>query len=270
MVSMLWAALQIRGLSLHPSKCKAQTNIVGWQRRGQIPTEEGFSIEVLPEGEGLKILGTVLTLRDATPTEMQNRLAVGWKMFWAMKRILVNRKISLRKRLKLFDSTVGSCVLWCAQSWTPRVEELRALEAGQRAMLRRMLGPSRAEGEPWVDWIRRVTRKVVALAAECNVRRWTVAHAMAKWSWAGHVARRPVSTWLWNATVWRDSEWNLLASDLGAARPLRPWRRRWMKWEDALRRYCAAQGINSWKVLASDREAWKNHTGVFASWLVAA
>ena len=35
---------------------------------------------------------------------------MGWKMFWAMKPILTNQKVALRRRLKLFDSTVGSSI----------------------------------------------------------------------------------------------------------------------------------------------------------------
>ena len=78
-------------------------------------------------------------------------------------------------------------------------------------MLRRMIGPKRFEGEQWVAWIKRATRKVVLQADQCKVRNWTRAHAMMKWSWAGHVARKSALTGVWTVTTWRDSDWNTVA-----------------------------------------------------------
>jgi hypothetical protein len=81
MVLTLRTALANRGLKLHPSKCKAQTNSAKATRRGTVPIDEDFALDVLPEGEGLKILGAILTLADVTANEMQNRVAAGWKLF---------------------------------------------------------------------------------------------------------------------------------------------------------------------------------------------
>jgi hypothetical protein len=222
MVLTLRTALAKRGLKLHPSKCKAQTNSAKVTRIGTVPIDEDFALDVLPEGEGLKILGTILTPADVTANEIQNRVAAGWKLFWSMKGLLVNHKISVKRRLRLFDRTVSSCALWGCQSWTPRAEELRSLESARRAMLRRIVGAGRLPEEEWVHWIRRTTRKATLLAQACNVREWVKAHAMSKWAWAGHVARRPPTSWLWRVTTWRDAEWTAMATDLGSSRPLRP------------------------------------------------
>ena len=40
------------------------------------------------------------------------------------------------------------------------------------------------------------------------------------------------------------------------SRPVRPSRRRWMKYEDTMRRFCAEQGIQAWSELALNRTAW--------------
>ena len=166
----------------------------------------------------------------------------------------------------MFDSTVGSCVLWCAQSWTLRVEEMHLLRAARRAMLRRIVGTARASEEDYVPWIRRVTRKAESLAKSAHVRDWLVAHSTMKWSWAGHVARRPVVTWVWRVSAWRDSEWQAVAMDHASARPLRPSRRRWMKWEHGIVKFCATEGYNNWKLHAADREGWANMCNAFAQW----
>ena len=163
-------ALQRRGLSLHPSKCKAQTNIEGWHQRGDVTLENGFALEVLPEGKALTILGTSLALQDVTQHEIPNRIGAAWRSFWALKALLLNRSSSLKRRLQLFDSTVGGCVLWCSQAWSPRVEELRLLRTAQRAMLRRIVGAARAPEEDYLSWIKRVTWKAEYLAKAAGVR----------------------------------------------------------------------------------------------------
>ena len=82
MLTSLRRALAARGLSLHPAKCKAQTNDSSWGRRGSIAVEGDFSIEIVPEGHGLKFLGTVLSLEDTMRAELQNGITAGWRMFW--------------------------------------------------------------------------------------------------------------------------------------------------------------------------------------------
>jgi hypothetical protein len=266
MLSSLRQALAARGLSLHPSKCKAQTNISNWHRRGEIAIEEGFSIEILPEGQGLKLLGTVLALEDSTRIELQNRIAAGWRMFWSMKSLLMNLKVTIKKRLKLFDSTVASCVLWSCQSWTPRMDELKRLRSAQRGMMRKIVGQRRAPEEEWVDWIRRITKKATDMAKRWNIRDWIAAHFLAKWSWAGHVARRPCGAWTWQVTTWRDSEWQHLVEEVGFQRPLRPSKRRWMKWEDILRRYCQERSLGEWTTYAYRRDEWSSAGPDFVAW----
>ena len=92
------------------------------------------------------------------------------------------------------------------------------------------------------------------------------AHGTSKWSWAGHVSRRPVRSWVWRVTVWRDSDWQSLMLESCTARPLRPSRRRWMKWEDILRRFCTAAGLKQWKSLSQDRSKWAGKADTFSKW----
>ena len=233
MVSTLRTALRTRGLQLHPTKCKAQANVANI-RRGKIRIEDDLHLDILDEGQGLTILGTVIALSDATKCEIDNRIATGWRKFWSLKRLLLNDKVSIKKRFKLFDTTVGSCVLWCSESWTPRAEELRQLRAARHAMLRRIAGRKRAPEESWVDWIKRSTDYARGLAQQTRIRDWAISHAKSKWAWAGHVARRSADTWLYSVTAWRDAEWSRICEMNGYTRPLRPSRRRWMKWEDSL------------------------------------
>ena len=176
-----------------------------------IQLDDDFSVEFVPEHNGIKVLGTILSLTDATKVEVTNRIATGWRAFWSLKRMLLNRRVSVHRRLKLFDATVGSCVLWGTQSWTPRADEFRLLASTRHTMLRRVAGSRRLPEETWLEWIRRTTHTAVGMAEAAPVRDWE----LAQWQRAGYVARRPATSWLWRLTTWRDAPSLALAHQAG-------------------------------------------------------
>ena len=266
MVLTLREALARRGLALHPAKCKVQTNISELQQRGSINLDDGFSIEVLEVGASLELLGTSLNLDDATGHEVNNRIASAWRMFWSMKPLLMNRKVSIIRRLRLFDATVGSCATWCCESWTLRAAELRKMETARRSMLRKIVITIRSDAEEWVDWIIRATHRALEWSTRAGVRVWGMLHHSRKWAWAGHVARSGSDTLLYRVTAWRDSTWQEMCKQQGIQRETRPSTRRWMKWEDALRRFCAAHFLTNWMDVAHSWETWKQLESDFVSW----
>ena len=221
---------------------------------------------MLAPGSHFLLLGTLLEVGEAGQTEIENRIASGWKLFWSLKLMLLNRKVSIVRRLRLFDATVGSCVMWCCESWAPRAEELRQLESARRSMLRKIVCNRRGPDEEWVQWIRRATHKALDWSARAAVRDWAGWHFERKWLWAGHVARRSSDTWLLRVTTWRDSAWQSLANDMGTSRDMRPSTRRWMKWEDPLRRFCSASGLQPWTEMAANREQWGQYADEFRAW----
>ena len=227
--------------------------------------DEGCSVEILQEGQPLRILGTCLDLGDATGPEIDNRIACAWRMFWAMSKLLLNRDISLKVRLQRFDTTVGSSVLWCTESWAPREEELRRLEAARRSMLRKIHGKKRLEDETWLQWLQRSTRSILVIAEQAGLKPWTEKHFYRKWLWAGHVARHPAQSWLQRVTFWRDSRWQLVLGSL-VERPFRPSKRRWMKWETLVHKYSQESGGGHWKEAAQSKDAWKRESSMFAAW----
>ena len=139
-----------------------------------------FSVEILEQGQCLESLGTQSSLEDVTGAEVKNRIAAGWRKFWALQKMQLNHSCSVKKRLRLFDSTVSGTVLWASESWSPRVEELRRFQSTQRAMLRRIVGCSRRPEELWIDWIQRTTRKARAAAKQTGVQEWPRAHLQRK------------------------------------------------------------------------------------------
>ena len=81
MLSMFRKTLGQRGLALHPSKCKVQTNVLDSPIRGDNFIEDGFSVKVLAAEDNLVLLGTVLSLQAVSKNEIANRIAAEWRLF---------------------------------------------------------------------------------------------------------------------------------------------------------------------------------------------
>ena len=150
----------------------------------------GLSLEVVLEGSSLKVIGTQVILSNGSTGEIRSRIAGGWSSLYSLKALLLNRRISIRRRLKLFEATVGSTVLWCAESWARKVEDKHTLKASFHAMLQEIVGSRRGADENYVDWVIRSTRAARELAKTAGVRSWLETHGIMKWCWAGHVARQ--------------------------------------------------------------------------------
>ena len=60
---------------------------------------------------------------------MEDRIAVVWCKFWAIKALLLDSRVSRKRRRQLFDSSISSSssFLFGAQSLTPRTEELKKI-----------------------------------------------------------------------------------------------------------------------------------------------
>ena len=217
---------------------------------------------------GFKVLGTQFTLEGKCSAELKCRMSAAWGKFHSLWPLRGKRDGNLGKRLRLFDACVSQTALWCSESWLLTETEKRLLQTTENAMLRRIAGPRRRPDEPWVDWIKRSTRKAVSAAKEHGVRLWKESHLKNKWNWAGHVLRMDTIRIARRAVEWRDSQWQaveyLMPDQL---RIRRPGRTRWFRWEDDLHRYAKHCGLVSWQTEALDREAWQAHCDGFVSFI---
>ena len=100
-------------------------------------------IEVLPHTASQKYLGRKLTFHQSAQTEVENRIASGWRKFFLLKRELTTRSYSLRDRLRLFEGSVTPTVLYGSAAWTLTTELENRLKRTQRQMLRMILNSPR-------------------------------------------------------------------------------------------------------------------------------
>ena len=170
---------------------------------------EDMKIEVLPPNATIKYLGKMITFDHSTRDEIKNRIKSAWAKFLSLKDELTNKQYSLNCRLKLFQSTVSSTMLYGCAAWTLTKNLEQQIRRTQRQMLRMMIGSGRrivcAESkaiEPWVDWLKRTTHQAEDRLRELKIPDWISAHRRLKLHWAKRLATTEDHTWTWRAMMW--------------------------------------------------------------------
>ena len=216
-----------------------------------------------------------MTLAGRSSTELKARISAAWGKFHKLWPLLGKKDGALDKRLKLFDMTVTQTALWGSDSWNLTMAEKRLLKTTFHAMLRRIVGIGRAPEEPWVDWIKRATRKACLEAKKVRICFWLQTHIRNKFLWAGHVVRMAGTRLARRATEWRDNDWwKLESATYGHLRQKRPHRTRWFRWDDDLTRFATHKGWSSWKDEAKKRDTegkarwWQSHVSEFVAFVV--
>ena len=185
----------------------------------------GADFDILPYDGSAKYLGRLVSFSDYRDVEIENRIKVAWKKFFAMKDVLCNASYPLMKRVRLFDATITPTVLYGAGTWTMTSGIEAQLRKTQRRMLRSIYQRGRrrqrcidsstrtdnsSDGsehleiasedpeenmEPWHEWVQRVTHEIEESMGKLRLEDWITAQRRRKYRWAGHVARREDSRW---------------------------------------------------------------------------
>eukprot|EP00973_Karenia_brevis_P076475 10624414-Karenia_brevis.AAC.1 len=138
------------GLELHPDKTKIMCNSFCKRRKSQQHVQiKDMKIEILSCDSLTKYLGRLLTFNCPHSTEINARIAFGWKKFFSLKQELLSKAYSLHDRLRLFQGTVTPTVLYGCTSWTLTVELEGRLRKAQRQMLRMIVkSPRKHQTQP--------------------------------------------------------------------------------------------------------------------------
>ena len=252
------------GLKLNIDKCMIQTNASTSLKALRV---NGELMPLVLPCQGFPVLGTNFTLHGRTSREIQLRISAAWGKFHQLWHLLKRRDTNAQKRLRLFDMCVTQTALWCNESWLLTVAERRRLQSVQNEMLRRIVGPRRRPDEEYVDWIVHATAAARRIAKSAGIRFWAETHLTSKFRWAGHVMRMDDRRLAKRATEWRDSEWWSTELQLPASlRIRRPFKTRWFRWEDDLKRFAVHMGWTCWQDKAQERD----HAGKPSVWNSAA
>ena len=282
MLRELAVAVKKVGLCIHPKKTKIIANC--WGRRGAGVKYEAFKLEgeeihTLRPEESTMYLGRLLNIYDTAEmhdVELNNRIAAGWRKFWAQRHELTSSSFSLKSRLKLFDSTISPCVLYGSGCWTLTADRIRKLQTNQRRMLRMIVNTRRLTStpalesassdssstassfqlEPWIDFMQRATHIAENYASRYGVKDWASVHFLRKFRLAGHMGRRTDSRWSKKVLYWIPD---------GASRQRGHPHKRWTDVLDEF--FKAAHGMEpgKWLNLCADRDVWASLSDAFVS-----
>ena len=107
-------------------------------------------VEVLMPDSVHKYLGRHLDgkLFQRHITELNHRIHVAWYKFQLHRKVLTNRHVSIKLRLKLFDAIVTPTVLYGLHTLSLTQQQLQKLDIVLRRMLRSIVGWIRVSDEP--------------------------------------------------------------------------------------------------------------------------
>ena len=279
MIADLVESAKRAGLEIHPEKTQILANEYINEPRGKLLSIGSSQIEVLPVDGATKYLGRLLSISNIHDKELEHRIELGWKRFFANKAELCGKHIRWTTRLKLFNAVITPTVLYGSGSWTMTAARERALRMTQRRMLRWMFGarywhtPVQSdEGsctdsedypepenmdeeeddlkETWVEWMKRTTGLLEEQLKRADIDEWVAAQRRRKWRWAGHTARRCDGRWSTKILDW--------VPENGRRKVGHPVKR----WTDALS--WALDG-DMWFFIAHNRDEWQRREEDFVN-----
>ena len=144
MVNLLQEELRKAGLDMNAKKTKVMTTDSEHYLREHpylIEADGGF-LEIAQQGETHKYLGRVLTgnPRQRGRGNLLHRISVAWMKFNIHRQTLLNKKIPVDLRLKMFNAIVPPAALYSLSSTPLTTACLEKLHATQRKMLRSIVG----------------------------------------------------------------------------------------------------------------------------------
>ena len=186
--------------------------------------------------------------------ELKNRFSRAWAKFNIHKQDLVNDKIPIHPRLKLFDATVTPTFLYCSEAWALTQEMRDSIKSQQRKMLRciakchRTFPNGSYTTEEYVDWVKKATSKVNLLMGRYGAQDWVYTQRGRKWEWANKIANMLDSRWTFEVIKWNPPEVKI------RGRPK-------TRWSDDINKYLTEitgrrYVDDDWVKLARDKESW--------------
>eukprot|EP00971_Amphidinium_carterae_P225015 4463810-Amphidinium_carterae.1 len=183
---------------------------------------------------------------------LQHALQRAWRAWHSIRPQACNLKTSVKARLRLVDSVVGSSLLHGLHTRWFCGDHLWQIERFQLGVLRQCLQCKRRERETWLTWLQRATRSARSLRSSTGLQPWVVQLHLRAHSWAGHVARE--ASMCKTVLTSRDLRWWQGIQTLNITLPRQsqlrhPARFAPKRWESMLG--------SDWQPLALDRDGWR-------------
>ena len=118
----------------------------------------GFFVELLSATCVHKYLGRAWSgdLRKRGQAAVDHRIACAWAKFRSLETSLVNRHVSIKLRLAMFDATVNATAAYGLETCPVTSKQLAKIDITQTKMLRKMVGWVHGSEESWEESRRRM------------------------------------------------------------------------------------------------------------------
>ena len=217
------------GLNIHPEKSKVL--------KVNSPGREAIVIEgkTLEEVESFVYLGSIMDKKGGTEADIKSRIGKARSAFTSLNKIWKDRQISLRTKLRLYNSNVKAILLYGCETWNTSQTCMKKLQTFVNRCLRKILK---------IRWTDRIKNEEVwekteqeLICAEIGRRRWR---------WIGHTLRKPTSSITKKALDWNPQ---------GARKRGRP-RTTWKRSITSDLQQASLTWAET-KKIAQDRDRWK-------------
>ena len=133
-------------------------------------------VNILGKHSRHKYLGRNVTgdLKNRGKSTVDHRLACAWMKFRSLQHVFEDKHVSIKLRLKLFESVVSSTLLYGLET-TPLTQSLlNRINIVQRVMLRRIIGWICYDDDTWEERGRRMAEKLRCCPLLYPVQVWSV------------------------------------------------------------------------------------------------
>ena len=243
MLDILSEELSACGLSLNADKTRIFTNDVAVSNAAE-PTVlqlAGCQLPVMTSQVFHKYLGKKFggDLRNRSECNVNYRMECAWGKFHSQKAVLLNRSISLRLRLKLFDAIVTPTAVYGLSTTAMTAQQRARVVSTRSKMLRRIVRFSKLPHESWEEAGRRTKQKVTAALKIFPVSDWLVVLDRSMWRLVARLATGDSQEWPAQVLRWRPA---------GVRRRGRPR----LRWTDAVDSFLRQEhGTNIFNVVRS-------------------
>ena len=119
---------------------------------------------------GKKLSGDLLSRKQCN---LDFRLSCAWMKYDSIAPTLLNKRIPVHLRLRLFDSIVSPAALYSLTSTPLTTSQLRKLDVAQHRMLRRIVGWIRFDDESWEETGRRMKTRLQCALQSFPISDWS-------------------------------------------------------------------------------------------------
>lgn len=188
-------------------------------------------------------LGSRITKDGGSGMDIRDRINKARVAFHSLHKVWRANNISQATKLRIFNCSVKSVLLYSCSTWSTTQTTQRKLQTFVNRCLRQILR---------IFWPRWVTNEQLLYMAKCEPIHIEIKRR--KWSWIGHILRRPR-----NEITRAALDWN----PQGHRLPGRP-RNTWVRMVRREAESCN-KSWNQIKLLADDRSKWREFTDALCS-----